>query len=188
MNDEITMLEKQIHELKCRLTKARRAAEPQDVRDHELVDAQSGEAVHLSDLFGDKEDLIVVHNMGRKCSYCTLWADGFNGLADHLNDRAAFVLCSADDAPTAKKFAESRGWAFRVVSGADSPFAQAMGFEPEPGKVWPGVSAFRKRPDGSIVRTGKTTLGPGDDYCSAWHLFDLLEGGVGEWAPKFSYA
>ena len=34
--------------------------------------------------------------MGRGCSYCTLWADGFNGLRHHFEDRAAFVVVSPD--------------------------------------------------------------------------------------------
>src|SRR5213595_1729644 len=34
----------------------------------------------LSELFGKHEDLILIHNMGAGCMYCTMWADGLNGL------------------------------------------------------------------------------------------------------------
>jgi hypothetical protein len=29
---------------------------------------------------------------------------------------------------------------------------------------------------------------PGDDFCALWHILDLLAGGAGDWAPKFSYS
>ena len=57
-----------------------------------------------------KRDLIVIHNMGASCPYCTLWADGFNGIYDHLADRAAFVALqprSAVDAEGASPQAEA---------------------------------------------------------------------------------
>jgi hypothetical protein len=53
---------------------------------------------------------------------------------------------------------------------------------------WPGISAFHREPDGTIVRTGKDFFGPGDDYCPPWRMFDLLHGGSGNWEPKYRYA
>ena len=35
--------------------------------------------VRLSELFGEHDDLVIIHNMGASCRYCTLWADGFSG-------------------------------------------------------------------------------------------------------------
>jgi len=184
--EEIQGLQRQIHELKAKLTEARRSAPPEPVEDHQLR-RTDGSTVQLSELFAEKDDLLVVHNMGKGCVYCTLWADGFTGFAEHLSNRAAFVLCSHDEPDIAREFSEGRGWNFPVVSGAGSEFAQTMGFTSETGKPWPGISAFRRLADGSIVRTGSAPFGPGDDFCSAWPLFDLLEGGVGDWAPKYSY-
>ena len=43
----------------------------------------------------------------------------------------------------------------------------------------PGVSVFR-REAGTIVRVSDTGFSPGDDFCTLWHFFDLLPGGVGE--------
>lgn len=186
MNAEVEQLEKQIHELKEKLTAARRTASPQTVKDYTLA-RPDGSAVKLSGLFAGKSDLIVIHNMGRACPYCTLWADGFQSLADHLQNRAAVVVVSPDEPAVMKEFAASRGWRLPMASCAGSTFAADMGFEPEPKKYWPGVSGFKKKSDGSIVRTGKAIFGPGDDFCSLWHLFDLLEGGAGNWEPKYSY-
>jgi predicted dithiol-disulfide oxidoreductase (DUF899 family) len=149
--------------------------------------SSTGEEVKLSDLFGDKKDLLVIHNMGRGCSYCTLWADGFNGFTPHLENRAAFVVISPDKPEQQRAFANGRGWTFKMASAEGTTFVKDMGFEPNPGEVWPGVSAFHKRDDGSIVRVGRDYLGPGDVYCSVWHLFGMLADGVNDWEPKYKY-
>lgn len=187
METEVVRLEKEILGLKEKLAAARRGAQPEPVAEYTFVD-RTGSAVSLREIFGEKNDLLVVHNMGQRCVYCTLWADGLNGIAAHLSDRAAFVLCSPDDPETQARFAAGRGWTFRMVSAKDSPFAKDMGFEPEPGKYWPGVSAFHKDAAGSVTRTGWTNFGPGDDFCPVWPLLDLLKNGAGGWTPKYQYA
>lgn len=186
MTDEVAQLEKQIGELKSQLSEARRRVPPEDVADAPLLNPD-GSPTTLSALFGPHMDLLLVHNMGRKCVYCTLWADGFSSLTPHLTSRAAFVLCSPDEPAVLRDFAASRRWAFSTVSAHNSTFIRDMGFEPEPGKHWPGVSAFRKLPDGRIQRTGKAPFGPGDDFCAAWPFFDLLDRGSAGWEPKYSY-
>ena len=100
--------------------------------------------VSLSDLFGGKPDLLMVHNMGTGCTGCTLWADGFNGIYPHLADRAAFCVSSPDTPETQKKFAESRGWRFPMVSHKGSSFAEDMGYRGEDGSWHPGLSSFRQ--------------------------------------------
>ena len=72
--------------------------------------------VKLSSLFGNKGDLILIHNMGKNCPMCTMWADGFNGVLQHLEDKAAFVVVSPDGPRTQKNFAKSRGWKFKMLS------------------------------------------------------------------------
>lgn len=141
-----------------------------------------GESVLLSELFGDHDDLIVVHNMGRGCAYCTLWADGFVGLLPHIERRTAFVVSTPDEPAVQRAFAASRGWPFRMVSVAGTSFAKDMGFM-QGDDYWPGFSTFRREADGAIRRVGKDFFGPGDDYCSVWHLFDHLANGTAGWQP-----
>jgi hypothetical protein len=50
----------------------------------------------LGKMKGHYKDLILVHNMGQSCRYCTMWADGFNGIHPHLANRAAFALVWPD--------------------------------------------------------------------------------------------
>ncbi|HZZ90622.1 MAG TPA: DUF899 family protein, partial [Caulobacteraceae bacterium] len=82
---QIAALREEMRSLQARV-------EPQEVQDY-LVSGWDG-PVKLSDLFGGKRDLILIHNMGTGCSSCTMWADGFNGVYDHLAARAAFVVAS----------------------------------------------------------------------------------------------
>ena len=60
--------------------------------------------------------------MGQGCRYCTLWADGFNGLLSHLESAMAVVLLSKDPPELQRRFANSRGWRFALVSGANSNY------------------------------------------------------------------
>ncbi len=184
--DELTQLEREMIDLRKKLMSARKKQPPEPVDDYTLTKAD-GTKVTLASLFGDKKNLIVIYNMGESCPYCTLWADGFNGVTKHLEDRAAFVVVSPDDPQTQAEFAAGRGWTFRMLSGQGSDFTRDMGFEPEPGKPWPGVSAFHKKDDGTIVRTATAPFGPGDEFCATWHLFDLLADGANDWSPKYSY-
>lgn len=186
MSDEIAALEQQIGELKKKLSAARRQAPSRPVKNYTLK-TLGGRDIELADLFAGKKDLVLVHNMGKQCVYCTLWADGFTGFAQHLKDRAGFVLVTPDDPATAAQFARDRGWNYPIVSSHGTSFKKDMGFEPKPGETWPGVQAFRMDDDGTIRCVGKAHFGPGDDFCAIWGLFDLLEGGAGEWSPKYTY-
>jgi predicted dithiol-disulfide oxidoreductase (DUF899 family) len=144
-----------------------------DVQDY-VFKNREGQDVKLSELFGDKEDLVLIHNMGKSCSYCTMWADGFNGIFKHIQNRAGFALVSPDAHEVQRDFADSRGWKFPMFSGADSTFIKDMGYQTEKGDYWPGASAFHKDSNGNITRVSKTYFGPGDFYCSVWHFFDML--------------
>ncbi len=173
----------QISELRSKMREAQQAVEPQEVEDYAFQTPQ-GE-IRLSDLFGDKEDLFVIHNMGKGCAYCTLWADGFNGVVHHLENRAAFVVSTPDDPETQRKFAESRDWRFRMASHQGTDFAQDMGYRGEHGFT-PGVSVFKKE-DGKIYRVSNAELGPYDDFCSVWHFFNMIPEGPNGWEAKFAY-
>lgn len=172
-------------EAKQRLAELRRQAPREEFEDYALKAWDGGE-VRLSELFGGREDLIVIHNMGRGCAYCTMWADGFNGVVPHLEDRAAFVVVSPDPPDVQRDFATGRGWRFRMASAHGSSFLAASGFVAPEGPS-PGVSTFRKDPDGRIHRVSKAEIQPGDDFCSVWHLFDLLADGPVGWEPKVRY-
>jgi predicted dithiol-disulfide oxidoreductase (DUF899 family) len=182
---------KQLDALRKRIAEARREmravqanVEPQVVDNY--VFASSDGNVRLSELFGNKQDLFVIHNMGSTCPYCTLWADGFNGLYEHLASRAAFIVSSPDTPETQRRFARSRGWRFPMVSHEGTTFAADMGYRSDKGGWLPGVSVFQMS-DARIVRVSDSGFGPEDDFCALWHFLELLPGGRSDWQPRFSY-
>lgn len=182
---ELKKLEKEYRDLGEKISVARRKINAEPVSAYSFVTA-SGDT-SLADLFGSRDELILIHNMGRGCPYCTLWADGFNGMTGHFENLAAFVVVSPDSPEAQAEFAESRGWKFQMVTYSEDNFAEDMGYRSESGGYGPGVSAFRKNADGSIVRTGTASFGPGDMYCSIWPMMQLLGKGYGDWKPEYQY-
>jgi predicted dithiol-disulfide oxidoreductase (DUF899 family) len=174
---------RQIADLRRKMREVQSAIAPQEVKDYEFSDLTGKR--RLSELFGPHDTLFVIHNMGTGCSYCTMWADGFNGVFEHLRSRAAFVVISPDTPEQQRQFAQSRGWKFPMLSHQGTTFASDMGYGRD-GRVTPGVSVF-KRQDGKVVRVSDTAFSPGDDFCTVWHLFDLIPEGTAGWRPKYKY-
>lgn len=144
------------------------------VGDYRLKTHDGGE-VGLADLFGEQDALILVHNMGFSCSYCTMWADGFNGVLPHLQERAAFAVASPEPVEAQKQGKAKRGWRFPMVSAEGTTLFADMGFEHD-GQPMPGASIFVKDADGTIRRHTSTMFGPGDKFCSVWAFAELLPG------------
>src|SRR5262249_49873389 len=138
-SERLVQYRQQISDLRGKIRELQESVEPQPVMDYTLATRDG--PVRLSQLFGDQASLVVVDNMGASCSYCTIWADGFNGLLPHMENRAAFVVASPDDPQAQEKFKASRGWRFRMVSHRDSTFAADMGYRRDDGWL-PGVSVF----------------------------------------------
>ncbi len=182
LDDAIEDLERRIEALKAERSAARRHRGPEPIDDFEVGTSEGPR--RLSDLFCGHDDLLLVHNMGTTCAYCTLWADGFVGLLPHLTRRSAVALLTPDLPEVQRAFAAARGWPFVMASDPTREVALALGFATEAGHSLPGVSALRRAADGSIVRTGRAEFGPCDDYCAVWPLFDLLQGGAGDWTPR----
>jgi predicted dithiol-disulfide oxidoreductase (DUF899 family) len=185
VNGKLADYRRQIAAIRDQMRDTLATVEPEPLQDYEFTSSEG--TVRLSRLFGDQDDLIVIHNMGVACSACTLWADGYNGIHQHVVSRAAFVVTSPDRPAVQKKIAASRGWKFAMVSHAGTNFAADLGYVNATGGWLPGVSVLR-RDGGGIKRVSNTSFSPGDDFCTLWHFFDLLPGGVGSWpvTPKKS--
>ena len=176
-------LEFEIMEKAQQLAALRKAEAGEEVPDY-VFQTLDGET-RLSALFGDRERLLVIHNMGQGCRYCTLWADGINGVIDHLEDAMAVVLVSKDPPDVQRRMALGRGWRFRLAShgGGDYMAEQcAMGEHAN----MPGAAVYA-REDGKIVRRAGTYFGPGDLYSPMWHFLSLAGVSSSEWTPQFRY-
>lgn len=180
---EVDTLEREIMEKSLQLAALRKNAEAPEIEDY-AFETGSGE-MRLSDFFAGKERLLVIHNMGQGCRYCALWADGLNGILEHLEDAASVVLVSKDPPETQRRFAIDRGWKFRTASHGGGRYMKeqcAMGdYDNCPG------AAFYERHNGKIVRRGRTPFGPGDLYSPMWHLLALGGLEIGDWTPQYHY-
>jgi predicted dithiol-disulfide oxidoreductase (DUF899 family) len=168
---ELGAVEKEIARLEKKAAKLRAKAGKAKVGDHAL-EGWDG-PTRLSALFGDKDELILVHNMGAACGYCTMWADGFNGVLPHIEERAAFVVANHDPVAAQKKAAAERGWRFKMVSANGSTLFEDLGFADKTG-LYPGASTFRRTKSGKIENVASTAFGPGDRFCSVWNFFAML--------------
>jgi predicted dithiol-disulfide oxidoreductase (DUF899 family) len=171
--------------LQSELRDLQTTVEPQPVADYELAGWDG--PVRLSALFAEKNDLILIHNMGVQCSSCTMWADGFNGVYDHLASRAAFVVASPDPVETQQRISAARGWRFPMVSYAAGPAAKDLGYrdlkDPRHDGGWDaGVSVFRREGE-RLFRVSNAVFHELDDFCVVYHLYDLIPGADLTWEP-----
>lgn len=183
MDPQITQLEKEIYQLTEKLN-ALRKTQPGEAIPNYQFKTLDGE-VSLLELFGEQEKLMVIHNMGQGCRYCTLWADGFNGFVPHLESALSLVLVSKDDPETQRKFANARGWRFRLASHGGGDYIKEQTVTPEQGNS-PGVVVYERRGD-EIFRLNSAEFGPGDIFCSIWGLLGLAGMGEANWTPQYTY-
>jgi predicted dithiol-disulfide oxidoreductase (DUF899 family) len=159
--------------------------------------------VRLHELFsGPGRTLVVYHLMLGKaqrnaCPMCTMWIDGFNGVADHLAQNIDFVIVAAAPLPVLRDHARSRGWdKLRLLSAGASTFKLDLGSEDADGGQDSTVSVFTREPDGQVrhTYTGHPRLADdimqrGVDLLSpVWHLLDLTPEGRGDWYPSLDYS
>ena len=107
--EKLAELYNQLMTVRASMLELQKQIEPEPVEDYELETLDGPRRV--SSYFGDHDTLFLIHNMGSHCVYCTVWADGFNGVLDHLQDRAGFVLTNPESPAEQREFAQSRGLA-----------------------------------------------------------------------------
>jgi predicted dithiol-disulfide oxidoreductase (DUF899 family) len=180
---EISKLEQQIFQLTAKLSELRKSNGGDEVQNYTFATI-NGDTDLLS-MFGDKKQLLLIHNMGQGCRYCTLWADGFNGFLKHLESVISVVLVSKDPPELQRQFANSRDWRFRLAShgGGDYIREQTVleGTENMPGAV------VYERDGETITRKNTCVFGPGDIYCSMWSLLGLAGLSESDWTPQYAY-
>lgn len=180
---EIEALEREIMEKTQQLTALRQAEPGVEVEDY-VFQTQDGDT-RLSSLFGDHERLLMIHNMGQGCRYCTLWADGVNGVVPHLEDAMALALISKDTPETQRRIALDRGWTFRMVSHGGGRYMAEQCSSGEHAN-YPGAAVYHRKGN-KILRYSRTAFGPGDLYSSMWHFLGLAGLGMSDWTPQYHY-
>ena len=181
--EEIAALSGQIFELTNRLHELQKAHSAGPVPNY-TFETQNG-ASTLLDLFGDQDTLMLIHNMGQGCRWCTVWGDGFNGFLPHLESAMSVVLVSKDAPAIQRRFANSRGWRFRLASHGGGDYIQEQSAQAGVDNM-PGVVVYERDGD-TITRKNSAVFGPGDLYCSLWHLLALAGLGEPAFTPQFNY-
>jgi predicted dithiol-disulfide oxidoreductase (DUF899 family) len=130
--------EKQLTRLADKLSRERRALPWEAVTKDYVFDGPNGRET-LAQLFDGRSQLVVYHFMfgpdwDAGCPHCSRWADNFNGIIAHLNQRDVTMVV-VSRAPYEKLAAYRRrmGWTFKWVSsfGSDFNFDFHVSFTPE---------------------------------------------------------
>jgi predicted dithiol-disulfide oxidoreductase (DUF899 family) len=167
----------------------------------------------LADLFDGRSQLVVYHAMfdpataspetswteDAACFACSFWADNFNGIVVHLNQRDVTMI-AVSRAPYEKiaAYEQRMGWTFPWFSSGQSDFnydyhvsftaqevadrkAEYNYIIQDPGQSeGPGVSVFCKDTAGKIFHTYSTYARGLDMVNVAYHYLDLVPKGRDE--------
>lgn len=183
VTEEITQLEQQIAELSTKLHQLQSELPGKEVKNYSF-DTIEG-TVTLKDLFAGKDKLLVIHNMGQACRYCTLWGDGINPFVPHLESALAMAMVSKDPVDVQRTFANSRNWRMRMASHGGGEYMQEQ-VAVDGANNMPGAVVYEHHGD-TILRKASTFFGPGDLYCSQWQFLGLAGIGLEDWTPQYSY-
>lgn len=157
--------------------------------------------VRMSELFtGPGRPLVIYHFMyGKKqttaCPMCTMWIDGFEGVAAHLAQNVDFAIAAAADPATLRAHARARGWRkLRLLSCGDSTFKYDLGSEDPGGHQESTISVFT-RGEGTLRHCYSAHPQMADDINQrgldllnpVWNILDLTPQGRGDWYASLSY-
>ena len=158
----------------------------------------------MADLFQGCSQLLVYHFMfgpdwQEGCKSCSFWADNYNGVVEHLQQRDVNLLAvSRAPLQQLQAFKDRMGWEFPWVSSLDSDFnfdfdVSFSGADLEKGKVYynyrltqfpaseaPGVSVFYKNQGGEVFHTYSCFSRGLDAFNGAYQLLDLVPKGRNE--------
>src|SRR5437660_111646 len=130
--------EKEFTRLRDQLSQQRRDLPWEAVEKEYLFEGPNGKQ-NLSELFDERSQLIVYHFMfapdwDAGCPHCSHWADNFNAIIVHLNQRDVTMI-AVSRAPYARLAAYEKrmGWGFKWVSslGSDFNFDYRVSFTPQ---------------------------------------------------------
>jgi len=200
---ELLKEEKEFTILRDQLSQQRRDLPWVQVNKEYVFDGPNGKQT-LSELFDGRSQLIIYHLMydptwDTACPSCSFWADNFNDIIVHLNQRDVTMI-AISKAPYGKidKYKKRMGWDFKWVSSFDTDFnrdyyvsftseelEKKEGFynftiqNPSVSEL-PGVSVFYKDPSGKIFHTYSAYARGIDILNNTYNYLDLVPKGRDE--------
>jgi predicted dithiol-disulfide oxidoreductase (DUF899 family) len=195
--------EKEFTRLRDELSQQRRGLPWEAVTKDYVFEGPGGKQT-LPELFQGRSQLIVYHFMFHPdwdagCPHCSFWADNFNPITVHLNQRDV-TMVAISRAPYSKLAAYERrmGWKFKWLSsfGTDFNFDYCVSFPAEElkeGRVFynykeqsnrsperEGVSVFYKDDSGKVYHTYSAYARGIDLVNTAYNYLDLVPKGRDE--------
>jgi predicted dithiol-disulfide oxidoreductase (DUF899 family) len=184
--DALTKEEQALVE-KLRAVAAKRRQLPRGGRlkeDYDLQwadDGRIGSPVKFSELFGDKDTLLIYSFMfgpswDKPCPSCTSLVDGFDRSWYQVSQDAAFVAVAKAPPNRVNAWAKERGWTqIPLVSGFESSFqADYRCQELDNDEMqWPVMHCFMRR-DGEIFHFWATEL-PSNHVDTVWPYWNLMD-------------
>lgn len=148
-------------------------------------DGKVGERVTFSELFGDKNTLLLYSWMfgphwDKPCLSCTSLMDGFDRAWYSVSRDAAFAAIAKAQPQRINAWAKERGWSqIPLVSGYESPFQADYKCQGENDDMqWPVMHVFQKR-EGTVFHFWATEsmMNHVDTVWPYWNLMDFTPAG-----------
>ena len=148
-------------------------------------DRKVGKKVKFSELFGDKNTLLLYSfmfgpNWDNPCYSCTSLVDGFDRSAYQVSQHAAFVAIAKASAEQINAWAKKRGWSqIALVSGLESTFQADYKCQGDSDDMqWPVMHVFSRK-GGKIYHFWATELSANhvDTVWPYWNLMDFTPEG-----------
>ena len=195
--------EKELTRLRDQIAEERRELPWVKVEKDYIFNGSQGQQ-SLSDLFGDKSQLMIYHFMlgpdwEEGCTSCSFWADNFDGINIHLAHRdISFLAVSRAGYDQLAAYQKRMGWRFKWVSslGSDFNYDYQVSFTPEQKEKNAteynyrnteyfsdevvGVSVFAKGEQGEVFHTYSTYSRGVDMLNGAYNYIDLSPKGRDE--------
>ena len=143
-------------------------------------DGKVGTRVTFSELFGDKDALLLYSwmfgpNWDHPCPSCTSLMDGFDRAWYSVSRDAAFAGIAKAPAEKINAWAKQRGWSqIPLLSGYDSPFQADYKCQGESDDMqWPVMHVFRKQ--GGKIFHFWATEGRENHVDTVWPYWNLMD-------------
>ena len=205
---DLLIKEKEFTILRDQLNQKRRDLPWVQVDKEYVFDGPTGKQT-LSELFDGRSQLIVYHFMfdpswNAGCPSCSFWADNFDGMCIHLNQRDVTMI-AVSRAPYNKidAYKKRMGWKFKWVSSYNTDFNYDYhisftskeldknkvfyNYIPQvnPGTEREGVSIFYKNSSDKIFHTYSTYARGIDILNTTYNYLDLVPKGRDEIGHEF---
>lgn len=185
-----------------RVAALRRALPPGgEIPENYAFEGPSG-AVRLSQLFGDKDTLVIYSMMfgpqrERPCPMCTAMLTSWEGTARNLRERVALAVTARSPIERLREFWKERGWQnLPIYSDIRGDYTRSY-VSTDDGDV-PGLAVFTRdngairhfwsgEMSGEMADPGQDPRGA-PDLDSLWTILDLTPSGRGAtWYPQLEY-